>query len=160
EYSAPATQAGWLVLLLGLPTTAVGYLLSGTVLVALNVSADTLAQGEPYLQVYFLGVIFLWSNLTAAAVFRGSGDVWTPLKLTLGMSILNVALNYLFIFGAGPVPALGVMGAAVGAVTARACGTVVYLWLLSWGTHAKFHGAEKRPRGFGPDWAVISRMLR
>jgi putative MATE family efflux protein len=56
------------------------------------------------------------------------------LKLALGVGLFQVALNYLFIYGAGPVPAFGVRGAALGAVSARACGTLAFLFLLLRGT--------------------------
>ena len=102
------------VLLFGVPISVAGLLLSRYILVALQVSDQALAWGEPYLRVYFAGLVFSWGQLVGMAVLRGAGDVRTPLKITLGVSLLNVGLNYLFIYGAGPVPAFEVMGAALG----------------------------------------------
>ena len=48
----------------------------------------------------------------------------------VGINILNVVLNYVFIFGAGPIPGFGVGGAAVGTVLSRAIGTLAGLWIL------------------------------
>jgi Na+-driven multidrug efflux pump len=134
QVQAVVRQSVRLVLLIGLPVALAGYLFSGYLLAGLQVSAETLAWGEPYLRVYFVGLVFSWGNLVGTATFRGAGDVWTPLKLYLAVSLLNVALNYLFIYGAGPVPAFEVMGAALGTVVARACGTVAFLALLWRGT--------------------------
>ena len=86
--------------------------------------------GEPYLRTYFAGIIFSWGYLVGTALFRGIGDVWTPLKLALGVSLLQVGLNYLLIYGAGPLPPLEVQGAAVGAISARAGGAIAFLFLL------------------------------
>ncbi len=123
-----------LMLLLGLPAALAGYFLSGPLLVCLQASAATRAYGEPYLQVYFAGIVFTWGNLVSAALFRGAGDVRTPLKLTLGVSLFQVVLDYLFINGAGPLPAFEVQGAAIGAVAARTCGMLAFLFLLRRGT--------------------------
>ncbi len=121
------------VLLFGVPLSVVGFMLSRYILLALQVSDQVLAWGEPYLRVYFAGLVFSWGQLVGMAVLRGAGDVRTPLKIALGVSLLNVGLNYLFIYGAGPVPAFEVTGAALGTVVARFCGALIYLVILSQG---------------------------
>ena len=150
-------QSFRLVVLLGIPTTLVGYLASRPLLVALQASPETLAHGVPYLHIYFLGTLFLWASLVAAAVFRGTGDTLTPLKLAAAVSVLNIALNYVFVFGAGAVPAYGVAGAAIGTVAARAVGATIYLVLLVRGTsHARL---RLLPWG-RVDWGLVRRILR
>ncbi|MFQ5927159.1 MAG: MATE family efflux transporter [Terriglobia bacterium] len=145
-------QSIGLILLLGIPTTLAGYLLSRPLLVWLHASAETLAHGEPYLRVYFAGIVFLWGNFVGTAIFRGSGDATTPLKLALCVNLLNVVLNYMFIFGAGPLPAFGVQGAAMGTVAARACGALAYLGSLLRGTrHVRLRlGAAGMPETPSP----------
>lgn len=150
-------QSVGLGLLIGLPATLAGYWLSGLVLVLLQANDGTRAYGEPYLQVYFAGLLFTWGNLVGAALFRGAGDVWTPLKLALGVSLLQVVLNYLLIYGAGPLPAFAVQGAAMGAVAARAGGLLAFLFLLLRGT------GPLRLRwslGLGFDWKLLGALLR
>ena len=150
-------QSFRLVVLLGLPTTLIGYLASRPLLVALQASAETLAHGVPYLHIYFLGTLFLWTSVVAAAVFRGTGDTLTPLKLAAAVSVLNIGLNYVFVFGAGAVPAYGVAGAAIGTVAARAIGAATYLVLLVRGTpHARL---RLRP-WMDVDWGLMRRTLR
>jgi putative MATE family efflux protein len=150
-------QSFALVLLLGIPTALAGYWLSGPLLSCLQASDETRAFGEPYLQVYFLGIIFMWANLVGTALFRAAGDVWTPLKLGLGVSLFQVVLDYFFIYGAGPVPAFEVQGAALGAVSARACGLLIYLLLLLKGTgHLCLRWSSLR----GFDWELSRHILR
>ena len=150
-------QSFRLVVLLGVPTTLVGYLASRPLLVALQASAETLAHGVPYLHIYFLGTLFLWTSLVAAAVFRGTGDTLTPLKLAAGVSVLNIGLNYVFVFGTGAIPAYGVAGAAIGTVAARAVGATIYLVLLVRGTpHAHLRLLPLR----GVDRGLVRRILR
>jgi putative MATE family efflux protein len=148
-----------LLFLLGVPVTLTGYLLSRPLLVGLHVSAETMVHGEPYLRVYFLGLVFLWGNLIGTALFRGSGDPWTPLALAVGVNLLNVVLNYVFIFGMGPIPALHVPGAALATVVARACGSLAMLVLLVRGSGA----VRLRPAGaawWKFDRGLIGRMVR
>ena len=150
-------QSFRLVVLLGVPTTLAGYVASRPLLVALQASPETLSHGVPYLHIYFLGTLFLWASLVAAAVFRGTGDTRTPMKLAAGVSVLNIGLNYLFVFGAGAIPAYGVAGAAIGTVAARAAGATIYLVLLVRGTpHA---GLRLLPLGV-VDWGLVRRILR
>ena len=149
-------QSFRLVVLLGVPTTLVGFLASRPLLLALQASPETLAHGVPYLHIYFLGTLFLWASLVAAAVFRGTGDTLTPLKLAAAVSVLNIGLNYVFVFGVGAVPAYGVAGAAIGTVAARAVGAAIYLVLLVRGTpHARL-----RLLPLGVDWGLVRRILR
>ena len=146
-----------LVVLLGVPVTLLGYAASGPLLTLMQASPETLAHGAPYLRIYFLGTLFLWANLVAAAIFRGAGDPRTPLKLVTVVSVFNVALNYVCITGVGPVPAYGVAGAAIGTVGARAAGTAAYLALLGRGAG----GVRLRLRPWLElDWALMRRLLR
>ena len=52
-----------------------------------------------------------------------------PMYATFLANIINVILNYMFIFGKFGAPALGVVGAAVGTLVSRVV-MVIYLWLL------------------------------
>ena len=114
-------------------------------------------HGTLYLKVYFAGIVFLWLQLVSTAIFRGGGNAMTPLKVAGAVSLLNVLLNYVFIYGAGPIPAFEVQGAAMGTVAAWGCGALVYIVLLLRGTSR----AELR---LVPKWeldrSMIWRMLR
>ena len=157
QVEAVIQQSIRLVFVLSGPITLLGYTASRPLLVAMQASAETLAHGVPYLHIYFLGTVFLWVNLVAAAIFRGTGDAVTPLKLASVVSVLNVALNYMFIFGVGPIPAYDVAGAAIGTVAARAVGAVIYLALLGRVTgYARLQLSPWR----GLDWTLIRRVLR
>ena len=150
-------QSARLVFLLGVPATLCGYLVSRPILVAMQATTETLAHGVPYLHIYFLGTLFLWGNVISAAIFRGTGDAMTPLKLVTVVSVVNVILNYVFIFGVGPVPGFGVPGAAIGTVVARAFGCVIYVILLAKGTR---HFSLRLRPWWGLDWTLVRRILR
>ena len=156
-------QSFRLVLLLGVPATVVGIFLAEPLVAALHASDQTLAQGIPYLQIYFAGLVFLWGNFVGTAIFRGAGDVWTPLKLALGVNLLNVALNYGFIYGVGPWPPAGVAGAAMGTIVARGCGALACAAILWRGTRqlksVRFTQGTAGRRLLNWNWNWMRRIL-
>lgn len=92
----------------------------------LRLPPESAAHGEPYTQVYFLGVAFLCINAVSAGILRGAKDATSPLKLAVLMALVNIPLNYLFIHPMG----FGVMGAAMGTTVARFVGTIAFLFIL------------------------------
>jgi len=68
-------------------------------------------------------------NFILGAALRASGDAWSPLWISFGVNILNVPLQYLFIFGAYGFPEMGVAGAAMAAGLSFSAGGLVLLAL-------------------------------
>jgi putative MATE family efflux protein len=64
------------------------------------------------------------------AAFRGKGDTRTPLVILAVTTVLGLALDPVLIRGAGPVPALGVQGAALATLVPRGLACVVGVVLL------------------------------
>ena len=87
-----------------------------------------------YLQTLFAGGIPLFGTFAVSSIMLGSGDGTTPLKIHAAMNAANVVLSAFLIFGLGPFPELGVQGAALASVLARALGLTLGLWLLWRGT--------------------------
>lgn len=131
--------------------------LSAPILRAMGADAGVLRFGVPYMQISFAGVVMVSLNFATSAIFRGSGDMITPLKIAAVINVLNLGLNYALIFGCGPFPALGVSGAALGTVISRGIGGVVAVYLLSRpGGRIQVRWAN----GLRPNWDVLRRMLR
>jgi MATE family, multidrug efflux pump len=81
--------------------------------------AEVTDLGRLYLGTYLIGTPLVFGYFATEATFRASGDTRTPLIL-LGASVLaNVILDPLLIRGIGPLPALGIAGAAIAAVATR-----------------------------------------
>jgi len=64
------------------------------------------------------------------AALRSAGDVRSPLYAGLIMIVVNVFLDWLLIFGFGPVPGMGVHGAAVSTAISRIAGMFIMVWFL------------------------------
>ena len=64
------------------------------------------------------------------ALLRGVGDVKTPLYIVGGTVLLNFVLDPLFILGWGPVPQLGVAGAAAATMGTQGLAALIGAGLL------------------------------
>jgi len=83
-----------------------------------------------FMLILYSGVPFVVVGMVGMASMRATGDTRLPSKLMILGSVLNVLLDPIFIFGFGPVPALGLNGAAVAALLARGVIFVGALYLL------------------------------
>jgi len=105
---------------LGVIVAAIGWMLVPVLFAVMNTPADVTGLGKLYLTTYLLGTPLLFGFTACEASFRASGDTRTPLVL-LAISVgLVVFLDPVLITGAGPLPALGIAGAAVAAILTRA----------------------------------------
>lgn len=88
----------------------------------MGASDEVLPLASGYYAVRALGapIAFLFTALVVA--FQGRGDTRTPMRATLLANGLNVVLDPALIFGVGPVPAMGVEGAAIATVIGLAAG--------------------------------------
>ena len=122
----------------------------------MDVEPAVAAQGTTYLRVLFLGSVSMFAFQAAEAVFRGSGDTRTPLRLLLIAVAGNLVLDPVLIIGLGPVPRLGVTGAAIATIGARALAAAVALWLLG------RRGLLRSPSlaAWRPHWATWRSVLR
>ncbi len=99
---------------------------------AMGGTGDALAAALAYSNIVFGGAIAVWLFNTLASVVRGTGNMLLPATVVVGGAALTLGLSPALIFGWGPVPPLGIAGAAAGLVTYYAAGSLVLLaYLLS-----------------------------
>ncbi|WP_235017438.1 MATE family efflux transporter [Nitrincola tapanii] len=83
-----------------------------------------------YMQIWFAGSIFMVMNMVCNSIFRAAGDTRYSALVMLVSAGLNALLDPLFIFGWGPLPGLGIQGAAIASVLAWCSTTLIALHLL------------------------------
>ena len=83
--------------------------------------------GIAFLRWSTVGYIAMqWSQVMSGAV-RGRGDTITPLYIGIAVNIINVILGYSLIYGHLGLPAMGVVGSALGTSIARVSGAIILL---------------------------------
>ncbi|ACB85908.1 MATE family efflux transporter [Natranaerobius thermophilus] len=131
-----AGQAMTLVLLFALVMTPVGILSSRLLLTLMGAKPGVMALGVPYMQVFFLGIVFFMGNFMCKAIFHGLGDTRTPLYINIAVNGINLIGNFFLIYGLWFFPELGVIGAAVASAFSRLVGTVLGIVVLNKGHYA------------------------
>lgn len=116
--------------------TPVGMLISGWLMRVLGATPEVVQHGVMYLQLLFAGVVFMVLSFVITGALQGAGDTLTPLILLIVTNALNIVVNYVCIFGVGPLPAMGVTGAAVGTIVSRLVTAIAGLLILSCGRFA------------------------
>ncbi len=130
EAGRSAVQSIFLALLASLPFAIGGIFYAKELLGLMGADPWALEHGFRYTQ-WMLGsngVIILLFVINA--IFRGAGDAAIAMRVLWIANGLNIVLDPLLIFGWGPVPAMGIEGAAVATTLGRSAGVAVQLWVL------------------------------
>lgn len=94
-----------------------------------RIEPTMISEAEAYLRVRALSAPAALVGTVAVGAFRGLLDTETPLLVSGGANLVNLALDPILIFGLGPVPAFGVAGAAA-ATTAAEWIAAAAFWAL------------------------------
>lgn len=108
----------------------VGLLLSRPVFAFMETSSPVTEAGLGYLRIILIAMPAYFAFAWAAAAFRSAGDAATPLRLLGIAAAVNLVLDPLLIFGLGPLPRLGVRGAALATVASWVAAAAAGWWLL------------------------------
>ncbi|MDH5235392.1 MAG: MATE family efflux transporter [Gemmatimonadota bacterium] len=135
----------------------VGWFLSPKLLDLVNAAPEVQREALPYLRTMFLGGFGMMLFFMLGGALRAAGDAQTGMRLGIAMTALNVVLNIIFIRGFGPIPAFGVMGAALGTVIAGLMVSCYAIWRIFGG-----HLVIQWQRGMDMrwDWTIVKQLFR
>ncbi|WP_418061149.1 MATE family efflux transporter [Pimelobacter simplex] len=133
----------WLAAAIGVPVTLATVLLADPLVALFGASPDVADPATTYLRVAAVGLTPLLLILAGTGVLRGLQDTRTPLVVAVAGNLANLVLNVLLVFGAGPVPRMGIAGSALGSVLAQS-GMALALTLVVVRA-ARREGATLRP---------------
>ena len=93
---------------------------------------DVILEGAKYLRITALIYLPHGISLVTSNVIRSVGNVKLGLYISIISFVVNIACNYIFIFGKMGLPAMGVMGAALGTFCARSVELIVCAVYMLW----------------------------
>ncbi|HMU91389.1 MAG TPA: MATE family efflux transporter [Anaerolineales bacterium] len=91
---------------------------------------EVIAMGTEYVRTFSWTFLFMAVSASYVFVMRSTGSVKLPTYVSVGVLSLNTLLSYVLIFGYFGMPEMGVQGAAVAAVIARALECVILLYVI------------------------------
>nr|WP_280637569.1 MATE family efflux transporter [Endozoicomonas sp. G2_2] len=119
------TDSMWLAMAIVLVFMAAGLATIEPLFSLLGAGPETLPLIVAYMQIWYLGAPFVIVPMIANNAMRACGNARLPSAIMVGSAALNFVLDPLLIFGLGPVPALGLQGAAIASLAARAAAFVL-----------------------------------
>ena len=154
--SRAAVQAILLGFGISIPLGLIGVVFARQLLIQMGASLDVAELGTDFATIMLGGSGTVALLFLINAVFRGAGEPATAMRALWIANGLNIILDPLLIFGWGPIPAMGLTGAAVATTGSRAVGLAYQLVKLS-------RGGGRISLGLG-DWkidpAVMMRLVR
>ncbi len=125
-----ATASTLLALLIVGPVSLIGAVFSGPLFRAIGAPEELIPDIVAYMQVWFGGLALFVMPLVATNILRAVGDSIVPAILMISSAVLNAVFDPIFIFGWGPIPELGIAGAAWATLASRVIMFVGAMWLL------------------------------
>lgn len=153
-----AAKAGMQSMLVALFITIIlsiaGFIFAADILLVMGAEPETVAQGTNYTRIIMGGSLVIMLLFLINGIFRGAGDAMMAMKSLWLANICNIILCPLLIRGFGPVPAMGLTGAALATTIGRGMGVLYQLYHL-------FNG--KRLIKFSlkllkPDWEIMKSL--
>jgi putative MATE family efflux protein len=122
----------------------------------MGASETLIARNGDYTRIMFGGNVTIIMLFMINAIFRGAGDASLAMKALLIGNGLNIVLDPMLILGFGPIPAMGVKGAAIATNIGRGVAVCFQVYHLVKGSSVvKLRLAHLRIRG-----AIIWNMIR
>ena len=133
EAGNSAVQSIYLGILASLPFAVAGIFFSKELLTLMGGDDWTVNHGYGYMQWMLGGNMVIILLFIINAIFRGAGDAAIAMRVLWIANGINIILDPILIFGLGPIPAMGIEGAAIATTIGRGCGVLIQLWTLAKG---------------------------
>ncbi|RYG52294.1 MAG: MATE family efflux transporter, partial [Chitinophagaceae bacterium] len=132
-----------------------GIIYAEEILMLMGSSATSAAYGKTFTQIMMGSTFIIMLLFLINAIFRGAGNAAMAMKSLWISSIANIILCPILINGFGPVPAFGLVGAALATTIGRSFGVVYQFWHLFNGKHH----IRVVLSYFKPDFAQIKALV-
>lgn len=137
--------------------TVVGWFAVPTFFPLLTSNPSVVDLGVPYTQIRILAIVPMVCTFAYKGFFDGLGHTRVHMYASLVMNTINIFLNYVFIFGLGPIPAMYVSGAAVASALSTGIGLVA---MIGWSLREKYRDTYGYYRLSNVNPAVMWRLVK
>ncbi|MEO7769151.1 MAG: MATE family efflux transporter, partial [Ferruginibacter sp.] len=117
--SKAGMQAIFISLAITLAISIPGFIFSADILRLMGAEEEAVKIGSGYTRILMGGSVVIMLLFLINGIFRGAGDAMMAMKSLWLANICNIILCPLFIRGLGPIPAFGVVGAAMATTIGR-----------------------------------------
>jgi putative MATE family efflux protein len=133
-----------------------GLVFASDILRVMGASEEIIKIGTPYTMIIFGGNGVIMFIHIINAIFRGAGDASMAMRSLWIANICNIILcPILVLYGLGPIPAMGVTGAAIATTIGRGIGVLYQLYHLFGNKRI----IKVKREHLTPDWAIIKSIL-
>jgi putative MATE family efflux protein len=151
-----AVQAIAIALIVSAVIAAIGAPLAPKLLALMGGSPWVIEHGSSFTRVMLAGNVTVVMLFMVNAIFRGAGDAAIAMRTLWLANWINILLGPCLIFGIGPFPKLGIVGAAIATNIGRGTGVVYALIRLF--RHGGRFDIQRHHLRLEP--AIMSRLLR
>ena len=122
-----------------------------------HLPADQLEYQKTYFNILMFGGIINLVRNAAPCFFSGIGETKIVMKAAFVGMIVNVACNFVLIYGLGPIPALGVAGAAYGTLIGNLVSTIIlFVKFFAKSCNSRFNTRSS----FAFSWPLTRELLQ
>ena len=132
-----------------------GAIFAKDLLLLMGADEATATIGASYTRVIYGAMVVVVLLFLNNAIYRGAGDATSAMRALWIANAINVVLDPCLIFGLGPFPELGLMGAAIATTIGRGIGVAYQLYGLSRAGRIQLTWSD-----VGIDLSIIRRLLR
>ncbi|HSF44477.1 MAG TPA: MATE family efflux transporter [Chitinophagaceae bacterium] len=148
-------QAITLSILITVIISVAGFIYADDILRIMGAEEEAIATGKNYTRILMAGSVVIMLLFLINGIFRGAGDAMMAMKSLWIANIFNIILCPILIRGFGPIPAMGVTGAAIATTTGRGIGVIYQLFHLFRGDNT----VKLRLVHFLPQWKLIRTVI-
>ena len=112
-----------------------GIVISRPFMMLYTSNENIIEYGTQYLTVVLCFSLFAIIEVTIEKTLQATGDMIFPMLFQLTGAVINIIFDPLLIFGIGPFPELGVMGAAIATVFGQFCSMIFALLIIFLKSH-------------------------
>ena len=160
--SKAVMQAVIVTVVCGTFFTALTLGLSSRVPVWMQVDASIRELAGQYFFILYLPMLPRAASIIFGTVLRAAGDTKTPMKIGVGVNLINVCLNFLLIYPTRQIGGFTVPGAGMGVIGAAVASAIAFTFGGAAITVVLWRHPLVSPRGqrFRPDWQILGPCLK